>query len=147
MPDLQWKESDSVGIVSLDAQHQGLFATAHRLREAMRASRAASIQQEILAELVAYSRAHCEREERVMETAAFPGLTVHRQLHRAFLERVQDFQRTVYSSREGFSHQRMDSLCRWMCEHVVLEDARYAVWIQRREFRPVVHEMRKQSNP
>ncbi|ABF42652.1 Hemerythrin-like, metal-binding protein [Candidatus Koribacter versatilis Ellin345] len=133
MPDLQWKDSDSVGIASLDAQHQGLFATAHRLRDAMRSGRAATIQQEILAELGAYTRSHFEREERVMQICAFPALCGHQHLHRSFLEQLQAIQAELRSDRSGITPDRMEFMRVWMRKHVAIEDAQYATWIHRRE--------------
>src|SRR4051812_25351329 len=136
MAHLQWDDSYSVGIASLDAQHQGLFATAQRLHEAMLAGRAARIQQVILAELIAYGRSHFEREEHVMANAEFPGLEEHRNLHRAFLHQALAFQSQLRGSRGSLSIAMMEFLHAWMRDHLTGADAQYAAWIRDRSLKP-----------
>ncbi len=132
MPDLQWRERDRLGITSLDAQHEGLFAIAFRLHDAMRCQRAMRVQHEMLAQFMACSRAHVDSEERGMRSAGYPDFARHQRLHRTFLEHLQAMYAAVQSSRHDAMPEQLRILRVWMREHVVNEDARYAFWIQQK---------------
>jgi hemerythrin len=142
---LQWDESYSVGIASLDAQHQGIMATAERLHSAMLAGRAAEIQQQILREMAEYAAAHFEREERVMATAKFSGLQAHQKLHAGFLEQLRIY--GAQAKSHGLPLEMMDFLRGWISEHLRKQDSQYASWIKARNKAPIAQQHSAEPNP
>ncbi len=59
----EWKQEYSVGIQSIDAQHQQLFAIAHELYKAMTAGQGKSALSRILDRLVQYTAMHFAHED------------------------------------------------------------------------------------
>src|ERR1035438_882051 len=74
----KWKNEYVVGIGSIDAQHQGLFAIGRELYAAMTAGQGKSVLARILARLVQYTTVHFAHEERLMQLYHYPDFAKHR---------------------------------------------------------------------
>ena len=144
MTNSQWDESYSVGIASLDAQHEGIMATAERLRAALRMGRAVRIQQQILREIAEYAAAHCEREERVMATAGFPGLDMHRRKHREILESLRGY--VAFTESHELPVDAAEFVCGRIRDHVREQDSQYAKWIKRKNVVAMVRPQPREAN-
>ena len=70
----EWSNNYSVGIGSIDAQHQNLFAIARELHAAMTAGQGKASLARILDRLVQYTAVHFAHEERLMRLARLSRL-------------------------------------------------------------------------
>ena len=88
----EWKSDYSVGIGSIDAQHQKLFAIARELYAAMSAGQGKASLSRVLDRLVQYTAVHFAHEERLMRVNDYPGFQQHKAQHDALTKQVLSFQ-------------------------------------------------------
>src|SRR4051794_26408741 len=85
----EWKPEYSVGINSIDGQHQNLFVLARDLHTAMSSGQGKLAVGRILDRLVHYTATHFAHEERLMEQCQYPGLANHQMEHRVLTQKVR----------------------------------------------------------
>ena len=110
---ITWESKYSVGVDAMDAQHQKWFGILNRLHDAMLSGKAKDVQQNILGEMVAYTRNHFEQEEAMLKSKGYPVLGAHQTLHGAFTKQVQELAAKVASGTTVLSADVMDFLQRW----------------------------------
>ena len=126
----QWNNAYSVGIGSVDAQHQGLFAAAHELHEAMLAGRGRAALAKILDRLVQYTAAHFAHEEGLMRKSNYPGLPTHIAEHQALTRKVLAFQDDFKAGRTTMSVEVLQFLRTWLQQHIQHSDMAYAPYLK-----------------
>jgi len=122
----EWNQKYSVGIASIDAQHQNLFATAHELHAAMSAGQGKAHLAGILERLVRYTSLHFEHEERLMRQHKYPALAKHLEEHAILTRSVLAFQRDFQSGRVTITVQILHFLRDWLEHHIQGSDFAYA---------------------
>lgn len=122
----EWKQEYSIGIQSIDAQHQGLFSTAAELYKAMSAGQGKSVLARILDRLVQYTAMHFAHEERLMRQHGYPDLEKHLVEHAALTKQVVDFQAEFHSGRANMTVQVLNFLNSWLQQHINVSDKAYA---------------------
>jgi len=128
----EWKPQFSVGISSIDGQHQNLFALARELYDAMGAGQGKAAVGRILDRLVKYTAVHFAHEERLMKESAYPNFEIHRKEHETLTRQVLAFQVEFESGRQAMSIQLLQFLKGWLEHHIQAEDAAYAPYVQHR---------------
>ena len=126
----EWNNTFSVGIGSVDAQHQGLFAIARELHVAMTNGQGKAAMGKILDRLIQYTAAHFAHEERLMRLADYPGLESHQEEHRALTQKVIDLQREFSSGKTTISVQVLQFLRTWLQQHIQHSDVAYAPYLK-----------------
>jgi hemerythrin-like metal-binding protein len=122
----EWNPEYSVGIGSIDAQHQTLFRIAGELYAAMSAGQGKAAIGRILDRLVQYTATHFAHEERLMRLCDYPDLAVHRVQHQALTKQVQQFQADFQSGRAAVTVQLLQFLRTWLDTHIRGSDHKYA---------------------
>jgi hemerythrin-like metal-binding protein len=126
----EWNNSFSVGIGSVDAQHQNLFAIARELHSAMSSGQGKAALGKILDRLVQYTAAHFAHEERLMRLADYPGLETHKSEHEALTRRVLDLQREFAAGKTSISVHVLQFLRTWLQEHIQHSDMAYGPYMK-----------------
>lgn len=126
----EWNDAYSVGIGSIDAQHQGLFAIARELHTAMSAGQGKAALGKILDRLVRYTTAHFAHEERLMRLADYPGLESHVGEHQALTSKVMELQTDYKAGRTTISIQLLQFLRTWLQQHIQHSDLAYAPYVK-----------------
>ena len=62
-----WKDSYSIGVQEIDAQHRRLFSLADELHSAMNAGKGKVVLEQVLQNLITYTKSHFAGEERLMQ--------------------------------------------------------------------------------
>lgn len=122
---IEWVESYSVGVDQLDADHKRLIDIINRIDAAQAASRSISW---AIGELADYARYHFEREEKMMQDAAYSDLEKHQRRHEEFLEWLRSVQvslRMVPDAQFHIGSDVRDYLGRWLTKHILVEDMSY----------------------
>lgn len=83
-----WTQDLSVGVSSIDGQHQQLFKMADDLFEAGKNGKSKEIVGELLNFLDAYTKQHFRDEESYMATIKYPGLAEQQAAHKAFVSEL-----------------------------------------------------------
>ena len=125
-----WKPEYSVGIKSIDGQHQNLFAIARELYTAMNGGQGKLVLGRILDRLVQYTSVHFAHEERLMQQCQYPGLVKHQQEHKILTKKVQDFHADFEAGRCAMSIQLLHFLKEWLAHHIQAEDTAYAPYVK-----------------
>jgi hemerythrin len=122
----EWKNSYSVGIASIDAQHQTLFAIGNELYNAMSTGQARSALNKILERLVQYTKSHFAHEERLMKLHDYPDFAAHKAQHDQLTAQVLQFQAELAGGRVTMSVQVLKFVKDWLVNHIQGTDRRYA---------------------
>ena len=126
----EWKNEYSVGIGSIDGQHQKLFGIAHELYIAMSAGQGKSALTGILDRLVRYTVVHFAHEERLMQAHNYSGFALHKAEHDALTQKVLTFQADLQSGRTPMTVQLLQFLRDWLAKHIKVSDMGYAPYLK-----------------
>jgi hemerythrin len=124
MPTIQWDQSMTTGLDTVDAQHKQLIAWLNDLMEAISQGRARSEIQGILAKLDAYSAFHFGHEEECMARYKCPAAEQNMLAHK-------DFVVTLAALRDEFDRDGATAhlvvrveveMLRWLTTHIKRTD-------------------------
>ena len=125
MAPLEWKESYSVGVPTLDDDHRRLIDIINRIDEAAQYGQPID---HVLYDLTHYARSHFEREEERLRAVSYPDLDGHAAEHQSFVEWLLGVERSVAASPEA--HHEIAELLgnylrNWLINHILVVDMRY----------------------
>lgn len=123
---IDWKAQYSVGVGEIDAQHRRLVQIINLLHDAMKMGGKPAAMNEVVNELVGYTRYHFAFEEKMLETANYAELEEHRRKHRAMVAQVESFRDEVSMGKASVSLKLMAFLKDWLTKHIMETDQRYA---------------------
>lgn len=121
-----WKSEYSVGVSSIDAQHQRLFAIGRELYNAMSAGHGKSAVSLVLDRLIEYTTVHFAHEERLMRLHQYPKFKEHKAQHEALTQQVLAFQADYRAGRVAMTVQLLNFLKEWLEKHIKGADAAFA---------------------
>lgn len=123
---IEWNDSFSVGVATIDAQHAGLVNTLNELHDAMMGGHGRERTEALLTSLIAYTKSHFACEEAMLEAAGYADLEEHRVLHRKLTEQVQEYVERYQRGESTVSLHLLNFLRSWLVEHILQEDKAYA---------------------
>ena len=85
---IEWTNDLSVGVSSIDAQHQQLFKMADELFEAGKNGKSKEKIGDLLGFLDRYTKQHFKDEEAYMKSINYPGLAEQEKTHQAFVNEL-----------------------------------------------------------
>jgi hemerythrin len=126
-----WSDEYSVHLRVIDNDHKDLVDTVNSLHEAIVSGSTRGRIGHIIGSLAQYVDEHFTREEALMETYDYPGLTRHKRIHRHLT-------RTVYAVRIIFASKPkkidpgklLNFLRDWLIHHILEEDTKYAPYMR-----------------
>src|SRR5579862_7146579 len=121
----EWKESYSIGVAEIDAQHRKLYHLADQLHAAMNAGKSSDVIAQVLAELVMYTKTHFAAEERLMQRCGYPEFAAHKATHDELTRRVVDLQQQQKSGKTMLSIETLRFLSQWLQQHIGGTDRKY----------------------
>lgn len=122
MPFMEWSNELSVGIGSIDRQHQALVGYLNRLHEGLAKGSANDDLKHVLAGLNAYATAHFLFEEMMFDGQKWPGSENHKKLHVNLSDKVADFTRRFNGGDPTVGPALLDFLKDWLLSHIVKQD-------------------------
>src|SRR4051812_47523617 len=128
----EWSATYSVGVGSVDAQHQNLFAIARELHAAMVAGQGKAALGRILDRLVQYTAVHFAHEERLMRLHDYPDAAAHKAEHDALTKQVLKFQADFNSGKATITVQLLTFIKEWLEKHIKGSDLKYAPHMKER---------------
>jgi hemerythrin len=122
-PSFQWSESMSVGVDTLDYDHQVLLSMINRARAVVNGDDDAIPLREIATDLVAYAVHHFKREELLMKAIDYPRLKEHQLEHDVFRRKSE----MLASDEAVFDHENeavevLNFLRDWFHNHIMRAD-------------------------
>lgn len=124
-----WTDNYSLGVVSIDEQHQRLVAMGKELQELVETREGDDIYDELISMLDGlkeYTRYHFDYEEEIMERLGFDGLDEHKKQHSDFIDKLEniDFD-SVDEDQSTFAKDLLRVVSVWIFKHIVGTDAKY----------------------
>ncbi|MBN2898775.1 MAG: hemerythrin family protein [Clostridia bacterium] len=124
-----WTDEYSLGVPSIDAQHQKLVAMGKDLQVLLQTHAGEDIYDELVAMIEAltdYTRYHFEYEESLMEKVGFEDLEDHKRQHREFVAKLEaiDFN-DIDQDQETYAKDLLRMVSVWIFKHIIGTDAKY----------------------
>ena len=116
----------SVKVPEMDREHQQIILLMNRLHDLYKSGAPASEQGKALTALAEYTVKHFSDEEAYMARINFPGLNVHKGVHKNLLERVGQFAAGFKASGK-LGDDLFVFLKMWLSAHICGIDMKYGV--------------------
>ena len=121
MADIEWNPGLSIGVDSIDHEHQQLIGYANALVHGVRGADAKAVAK-AFQELRKYTVIHFGNEEEYMQQIHYPSLNAHRQQHSDLKHQVKIYQDTLYRRGDITEHEVVEFLKHWLIDHVLHTD-------------------------
>ena len=123
---VEWKDEYSVGVESLDDDHRKLLNLINNLQTAVRYRTGKAFEKESLDEVIAYTKYHFEREEKMMLETGYPDIEAHKEIHREMITKIDefliDYEKRGYEALEEVALYLKD----WLVNHINGTDQVYS---------------------
>jgi hemerythrin len=129
---ITWDERYSVGVRTLDKQHNVLFGILNDLYDAVKKGHAQTVTSPLLNSLTDHTRQHFASEENLMASTGFPGAAAHREKHQDLMNKVEAFSGRLDRGDVLLSVDLFNSLSEWIATHIQKEDKEYGPWLNER---------------
>lgn len=126
---VNWHDHYSVGIASIDAEHQKLIGLINDLHAAMLEGRGKDVIGKTLDGLASYTVSHFAHEEKLMQLHRFPGFEQHKAEHDKLIGKVKVLQQNFRLGKASVSVEVMTFLQDWLIGHIVGMDKHYAAFM------------------
>jgi len=128
---LLWSDEFSTHIRAIDNDHKELFDIFGTLHAYDLKHKSTEQIENVLALLSNYIHYHFEREERFMESAGYPDINEHKQLHEILKHDVQGLRSLFTTSPEEVKITRAVAfLFKWLQKHILKEDMKYVPYMR-----------------
>ena len=122
---LEWRAEFSMGVGSVDYEHQELIALINRLYADYLQRRSLRRTSDFLGELYAKISAHFALEERVMKELAYPGYQMHKDDHERLMDELLEIMENVDQGEDLDAELLGSRLDHWFSEHFRTQDAQF----------------------
>ncbi len=131
---LEWKESYSVGIESIDNDHKKLIQLINNLQTAIDYKTNNEFEKKTLAEVIDYTKYHFSREEDLMENNGYSDFVAHKAQHEKMIAKVTELvQAYEKDESEGIKAGAIESLLMylksWLINHINGTDQEYSEYL------------------
>jgi len=124
MPLLNWKPEFSVGVESVDFEHEQMINLINEIYDEMKARKDADSIEQFMGDVHFAISAHFALEEKLMREAAYPEYEAHKEEHEELLDQIRDLMdQFAFDPNRGFDLLQ-DSLSDWFEKHFSTFDAR-----------------------
>jgi hemerythrin-like metal-binding protein len=134
---LDWYESLSVGVPSIDEQHKRLIALTDRLFQAIMGDVGKTVMGDVLNELADYTVYHFEHEEQLLLEHGYPEdlFTEHRNEHQALTTKVHELIGEYERNASCLDLTVYEFLRDWTTDHMKGTDSLYTDFLVARGVR------------
>jgi hemerythrin len=130
---MEWKDSYTVGMKDLDAQHRGLLELINQIGDlADTFSPPKSAVFGALNEMIRYAQNHFRTEEQYLEKYGYPKYPEQKEEHEAFVEKTFEMARDL-EKEDGLSLGAIILFLEdWYADHILSKDRNYAQYLATR---------------
>lgn len=124
MNPLQWKPSYSVGVPSVDQEHQEMIELINAAHAGLQDKQDPASIEAMLGEIHAGIAAHFALEERLMQAAGYAEYEAHKADHERLLDQIMDLMDVYAADPVEGEKQLGERLSAWFGDHFASLDAR-----------------------
>ena len=128
---ISWNNSLTLGIESVDEQHQELVRIINALHAAMLAGKTKEVVGTVLGELVTYTQVHFKYEEQLFRRCKYVNIASHMAEHAGLTKQVLDFKNRFDRGEAILSIDLMEFLRDWLSKHILESDMQYVSALKR----------------
>lgn len=132
---IEWTEELSVGLQEIDEQHKVLLDLVNRLYKSIIRQTDSTVVDEVLVELIQYTRIHFAVEESLMRIFDYPLYEEHKQIHAELTKQVVDLHSKFSKGEVAIGMELLSFLRRWLTGHIMVEDKKYTSFFLQKGFR------------
>lgn len=127
---IEWTPNLSVGVDSIDQQHQTLFHKANQLFEAGRNNKTKEFIAEMLEFLDEYTKQHFHSEEVYMKSISYPGYDDQKKLHTDFITSLAKLKKEYQESGGNILVilNANQMVVDWLLKHISIEDKKIGTY-------------------
>jgi hemerythrin len=126
---VEWKDSYSVGIESIDLQHKKLLNLINQLQTAVDYSAGEQFEREALDELVGYTKTHFTYEEGLMSDNDYPDFAAHKAQHEKMFNKVGEVLSEYETDADTAMSNAAEYLKDWLINHINGTDKEYSSYL------------------
>ncbi|PHR30529.1 MAG: hypothetical protein COA36_00545 [Desulfotalea sp.] len=130
-----WDDSFSIGVASIDAQHQYLINLLNRIHEAVKTGSSTKIVT-VLIDMQTYAEVHFADEESIMRENNYPQLNGHILLHKKFISKTESFMDDLELNPLAVSSEIAHYLGNWTANHIQKVDKKFGDFLKKRNLIP-----------
>lgn len=130
----KWSNDYSVGIQTIDEQHQELVNILNRLFIAVSRREGSRVIGSILDALMSYTQTHFTLEERLMREANYKDIDSHMLVHKKLIEELEQLSRKYMLEETPIYFELLSFLRTWLKEHIQGCDTKYSAALQQAGF-------------
>jgi len=121
-----WEEKYSVGVQSIDIQHEKIFRLLSHLLEAMKQGQASNVTTQIILELEQYSVIHFQKEEYFFHRFNYSGSAKHIIEHQYFIHKIAELKAELNSGTIALTFELLNFLKDWIEHHILEVDKEFS---------------------
>ena len=126
---LQWKESYSVGIESIDNDHKKLIHLINNLQTAIDYKTDRQFEKQTLNEVIDYTKYHFAREEDLLKQNDYKDFDSHKAAHTKMIDKVDEFVAAYEKDEAGAIESLLSYLKSWLIDHINGTDQKYSEYL------------------
>ena len=127
----KWDDKYSVGVSSIDAQHQSIVELINQLFEGIQLGQAEETASRTLQRVVSYAKTHFAEEEELMRRCEYPDYKEHKRIHDAFIQEMAGLVARQIRGGPAVAFDTFDFLQSWWIEHIQGTDQKYSSHFKR----------------
>ena len=130
--ELVWKDEYSVGVKSLDLDHQKLLTLLNQFNTAYEYAMSEEFERQALKELTDYTQYHFDREEKLMEENEYPDLEAHKAQHQIMINEINRLEKKYGEQGHDAFEEVSEFLKNWLIKHINGTDKQYTAHLNSR---------------
>jgi len=132
---IEWNDELSVGVENVDEQHKELFNRFNRLLEACSNGCGKKEIGSLLLFLDEYVQVHFRDEEKLQIAHSFPEYPAHREEHKLFMQKLDEFKKEMLSAGATLSLTIATNtlLIDWLVNHISVMDKKIGEFILQKQ--------------
>jgi len=127
---IEWSDSYTVGIDSIDNDHKKLLGMINQLQTAAHYQTDDGMIENILNDLIDYTKYHFTREEGLMQQCEYPDLEEHKKQHAAMITKVTQFIDDYRNNGTRTPDDVAQYLKTWLINHINGTDQEYTPYLK-----------------
>lgn len=132
---MKWTQEMSVGIETIDVQHQELLKRINDLLQAIKEQRCKTEIDGTIKFLDDYARFHFSEEEKDMQESGYDELEDHRKHHAVYLNNIKELKELASQPRiQGMSYELSVTtnqvVVDWIVDHIMKIDRKFGKYVK-----------------
>ena len=124
---IAWNDRLSVGIASIDKEHQKLVALLNEFYDAVQTGKGKESLARVLAALIDYTKKHFANEEQIFAKTGYPEAAAHKKAHDDLTRQVIEIQQKyTQGANATLPTETLNFLKSWLLTHIQGTDKKYS---------------------